>query len=322
MNDQLDERYFVGLEGSYEFSLHFLLQEENGKPGEHICRVRPAHPWENRSVSCEIDLEPGRYEVLPKITATRDDNKKMVEDVVKDAAAKNPQKLRQIGMNYDLAHARGGVPNEDELLEKRKAEEKKKKELEKKKQKDKEAKEAAEAAAAAKKDDGKKDDDKPKDGGATKAEEEKSDSKGDKGDAAKEEQKAEPSDKKDDAEAGDKKADDNSAEKPAESSDPKPESKKEDASAGVSTSAPIDQGPVGDDKKDDDKGDKKDEKDDEEKKDGDDDDAGPPWNAVCVMALRVYAKDPEVTITLVKPKNPEEASSLDVDGQTAAGATM
>ena len=47
-----------------------------------------------------------------------------------------------------------------------------------------------------------------------------------------------------------------------------------------------------------------------------------PWNAVCVLGLRVYSLDPEVTIKLVKPKDAEEAAILDVDGDTAAGATM
>ncbi|KAK1468190.1 calpain family cysteine protease [Colletotrichum cuscutae] len=47
---------------------------------------------------------------------------------------------------------------------------------------------------------------------------------------------------------------------------------------------------------------------------------GSPWNAVCVLGLRVYARDPEVSIRLVKPSDAEEASSLIVDGE-AAGAT-
>jgi len=138
-HDQLDERYFLGFEGQYTFALHFLLQEENSKPGEHICRVRPVHEWENRSVSCEVHLEPGKYEVVPKITATRQADKKMVEDVIKDWAEKNPQKLRQVGMQYDLAHAKGGVADEDLAIvtkqdeEKKKKEDKKKKEAEKKK---------------------------------------------------------------------------------------------------------------------------------------------------------------------------------------------
>lgn len=52
------------------------------------------------------------------------------------------------------------------------------------------------------------------------------------------------------------------------------------------------------------------------------DDKPRPWNAVCVLGLRVYSQDPEVSINLVKPKNVEEGAILDVGGDTAAGATM
>ncbi|KAL1623566.1 hypothetical protein SLS56_008270 [Neofusicoccum ribis] len=59
-----------------------------------------------RSVSAEVDLEPGKYEVIPKIVATRDEEKAPVQDVVKEWADKKPQKLRQIGLNYDFAHSK------------------------------------------------------------------------------------------------------------------------------------------------------------------------------------------------------------------------
>jgi hypothetical protein len=66
--------------------------------------VRPVHKWENRSVSCEVDLEPGTYEVLPKITATRNTDSSTVEAVVKEYAEKNPQKLRQVGVSLHPFH--------------------------------------------------------------------------------------------------------------------------------------------------------------------------------------------------------------------------
>lgn len=47
-----------------------------------------------------------------------------------------------------------------------------------------------------------------------------------------------------------------------------------------------------------------------------------PWNAVCVLGLRVYSQDLDVSIKLVKPKDVEEGAILDVDGDTPAGATM
>ena len=90
---QLDDRFFQGLTDQYTFELHFLLQNEGAKPGEHLVRARPTSDWESRSVSAEVELEPGRYEVIPKVQATRDKTRKMVDDVVKEYAEKNPQKL-------------------------------------------------------------------------------------------------------------------------------------------------------------------------------------------------------------------------------------
>ena len=52
--------------------------------------------------------------------------------------------------------------------------------------------------------------------------------------------------------------------------------------------------------------------------DNDDDDAefeNDPWNAVCVVGLRVYSKDPELSVLIVRPKNEsdDEETPLDVD---------
>ena len=81
----------------------------------------------------QVDLEPGVYEVVPKVTAERVTYRKVVEDVVKEYSEKNPQKLRQVGMQYDLAHSKGGITDEDlELLDKEEKEKKKKEERKKK----------------------------------------------------------------------------------------------------------------------------------------------------------------------------------------------
>ncbi|RAL17404.1 cysteine proteinase [Aspergillus homomorphus CBS 101889] len=103
---EVDKRYFRGLEGLYVFALHFLLQEENAAPGEHLLVVRPVQCRGNRSISAEVELEPGRYEVLLKVVATRDSGSKKLEDVVRSYVEKNPEKLKQVGMNYDLANSR------------------------------------------------------------------------------------------------------------------------------------------------------------------------------------------------------------------------
>jgi hypothetical protein len=124
-NSQLDDRYFTDLKGQYQFVLNFLLKS----PGEKtpICSVRPVHQWDRRSVNCEVELEPGTYEVIPKIIAERYAFLPTVQKMVKRAADNNPQKLRQIGLQYDLAHAKGGIVDEDEALRKKKETEKRKK---------------------------------------------------------------------------------------------------------------------------------------------------------------------------------------------------
>jgi hypothetical protein len=122
---QLDDRYFTDLKGQYEFSLSFLIKSSESK--STICAVRPVHQWDRRSINCEIELEPGTYEVIPKITAERHVWLPRVEKMVKRAADENPKKLRQIGLQYDLAHAKGGVVDEDEALRKKREAEKKKK---------------------------------------------------------------------------------------------------------------------------------------------------------------------------------------------------
>jgi hypothetical protein len=400
-----------------------VLQEENSNSGDHICRVRPVHDWENRSVSCEVELEPGRYEVVPKITATRDPELPMVEDIVKNGSEKNPQKLRQVGVQYDLAHSKGGVPDEDILLVKKQEEKKKKEEAEKKKREEKEKKEKAKAKkekekekklkakekakAKKEKEKARKEKEKAKrekqkekeksrrikvivgidetDGDSTaKDVTEKDDAASKEGDDKGESQPAkdtEKSEKKEDttedAAKGEKKEDAKLKDGDATKEEKKEETAKthETASASSSEGAPTpgsevpseptmgvkrDENAAKDDEKKDDEKKEEEEKDEEEKseeeeseeseesEDEDDDDedddeddesdsesdsdsedeapaadetATPPWNAVCVVGLRVYATDPDVTIALVKPKDADEASSLAVDA-TPAGATM
>src|ERR1700761_770392 len=100
----------MGLEGQYAFELHFQLREANSRAGEYLIRARSDMGL--RSVSAEIELEKGEYEVLPKILASRYSDKPAVEDVVKRYADQNPQKLRQLGVNHDIANAKGLGPED------------------------------------------------------------------------------------------------------------------------------------------------------------------------------------------------------------------
>ncbi|RYC79957.1 hypothetical protein BFJ63_vAg17155, partial [Fusarium oxysporum f. sp. narcissi] len=111
---QLDDRYFPGLQGEYDFTLHFLLRPIISKID--ICRVSPCHLGDGRSINCELTLEAGTYEVIPKIIAERN-GLDPVEETVKLAANRNPQKLRQIGLQYDIEHAKEGVIDPNQQLE-------------------------------------------------------------------------------------------------------------------------------------------------------------------------------------------------------------
>lgn len=113
----MDDRYFKKLQGQYRFELHFLLKRIDAPATDYICRVRAAgHGYGKREVSAEVLLDPGIYEVIPKVIATRDESVPTLEYIIKHSAPQNPQKLHQVGMQYDLAHAKGGITDEDQKL--------------------------------------------------------------------------------------------------------------------------------------------------------------------------------------------------------------
>jgi len=104
---QLDERYFRGLEGQYEFNMQFRLHKDGEE--EYIVRSNKAY-YMKRSISTELDLEAGHYSVLLKITARRDSEYPTVEEVVMSTCRMRREKLLSIGLSYDLAHAKGHFP--------------------------------------------------------------------------------------------------------------------------------------------------------------------------------------------------------------------
>ncbi|EPS38658.1 hypothetical protein H072_7623 [Dactylellina haptotyla CBS 200.50] len=103
---QLDDRYFKGLEGEYIFKLHFRIHRPESS--EYFVRSRAnCDMW--RSVSCEVELEAGLWDIAYKITATKSDGRKSVEDAVQELSVANRKKFLQVGMSYDLAFAKGRV---------------------------------------------------------------------------------------------------------------------------------------------------------------------------------------------------------------------
>lgn len=130
---KLDSRYFVGLEGQYTFQLHFRLD----KHGEHDYIVRSHGNYSmRRSVSTDLELEPGTYSVLMKITAQRFKDLLTPEEIIRGNVQNRQNKLIQTGLSYDLAHAKGEIRETGAEKQERKSREEKKKSVEKKKQRD------------------------------------------------------------------------------------------------------------------------------------------------------------------------------------------
>ncbi|KFY22509.1 hypothetical protein V493_06553 [Pseudogymnoascus sp. VKM F-4281 (FW-2241)] len=110
--NQLDGRYFRGLEGQYTFELSFRIH----KAGEEDYIIRSHSNYcMRRSVAAELDLdEAGEYLVLVKVTAKRDFTALPAHTVIRDNAKDRRDKLLRIGLAYDLAHAKGHVVESEE----------------------------------------------------------------------------------------------------------------------------------------------------------------------------------------------------------------
>ncbi|KAJ5168766.1 uncharacterized protein N7482_004360 [Penicillium canariense] len=108
---QLDNRYFKGLAGEYSFVLKFRVQKDGEE--DYMVRSHSSH-FMARSVNAEINLEPGRYQVLMKITAYRHEDMESTEETVRRLASTHREKLVQVGLSYDLAHAKGLVAETDQ----------------------------------------------------------------------------------------------------------------------------------------------------------------------------------------------------------------
>lgn len=128
---QLDDRYYRGLEGQYTFQLHFRLDKDGEQ--DYIVRSHGNYSM-SRSVSTDLELEPGTYSVLMKITACRWQDQNTPEDIIRQNVKLRQNKLIQTGLAYDLAHAKGEVRETEAEKQKRQERELKEKAAEKKKQ--------------------------------------------------------------------------------------------------------------------------------------------------------------------------------------------
>ncbi|PHH59509.1 hypothetical protein CDD81_3149 [Ophiocordyceps australis] len=131
---QLDERYFRGLEGQYQFELALRLHHA----GQEDYIVRSQAPYRmRRSVNAELELEAGHYDVRVKIDATRNQGVMAAEQVVHNNAKERREKLTRIGLAYDLAHAKGKLVESPQEKDTREAHEKKQRETKRQEARDK-----------------------------------------------------------------------------------------------------------------------------------------------------------------------------------------
>lgn len=116
---QLDDRYFAGLEGQYNYTLQFRVSMADDEE-EYIARSRPNYELQ-RSTNVELFLAAGKYTVLVKIHADKLTYKDSPEDVIKNNLPHRKEKVATIGRLYDLAHQKG-LPDPDENPEEPKEE--------------------------------------------------------------------------------------------------------------------------------------------------------------------------------------------------------
>ncbi|CAG8961799.1 hypothetical protein HYFRA_00013975 [Hymenoscyphus fraxineus] len=125
---QLDDRYFEGLQGQYDFRLQFRVHEV-GVEGEEDYIVRSHGNYlMNRSVVAELaSLAAGTYAVFIQVVAERHPGQLTVEEVVKRQCKRkiDNEKLAQVGASYDFAHSKATVHLESRAAQKKAAERKK-----------------------------------------------------------------------------------------------------------------------------------------------------------------------------------------------------
>lgn len=109
------------MEGEYDFTLQFRLEKEGEE--DYIVRSSTTYMM-SRSVNTDITLDAGRYSILVKVTAYRRKGTTSPETVVEQHASCRREKLVQIGLSYDLAHTKGlEVETEEEKTQREEREE-------------------------------------------------------------------------------------------------------------------------------------------------------------------------------------------------------
>ncbi|KAJ0396233.1 hypothetical protein ATCC90586_006167 [Pythium insidiosum] len=100
---QADGRYFVGLDGQYDFRLHFRVRREGER--EYYARSKQTLTMA-RSVNKEIHLEPGTWRVSFKVSLLPTDRKRRAE-YIESYKKERSDKFLVVARNFDYAFAKG-----------------------------------------------------------------------------------------------------------------------------------------------------------------------------------------------------------------------
>ncbi|KAK4177867.1 putative calpain-1 catalytic subunit [Triangularia setosa] len=109
---QLDERYFRGLEGRYEFLLGFRVHKTGEE--DYIVRCQASGHGMSRSISVELELGAGEYTVLVLIDAEKYDHLMEPEEVLRMNVKDRRDKILRIGLSHDLALSKAKIAETEE----------------------------------------------------------------------------------------------------------------------------------------------------------------------------------------------------------------
>jgi hypothetical protein len=120
---QLDDRYFRGLEGQYFFKLYFRLHFSDKLGGDDYIARSHGNSVMFRSVVAELpELEEGTYSVVVKVVAERNTSvpsvEEMVEKMCRDNTGSYDEKFSQVGFSYNVAHSKGASLMEAQMKRK------------------------------------------------------------------------------------------------------------------------------------------------------------------------------------------------------------
>lgn len=131
---QPDDRYWYNVRGRYWYAIHFRVVKDGDDDTNWIVRSMHNSSSETlvtRSASAEIeDLEPGTYNVLVKVTATRSAESSTAEEWIFKLGMGRKEKLLHVGRRYDYAQTKGNLRGLEEANKRQAKQEAREKDLE------------------------------------------------------------------------------------------------------------------------------------------------------------------------------------------------